>query len=184
MEVPLSDRGCEQADIVGHGRAEHVARRHFCGQLTASEAKDTAFPGMVLFPACNVTQERMEKNEGKTPAMLPKASMGRLRPGADGDAGKRLELRRTMRVSRAAMFALTVPGLIALVLTAAPAQEVRKPRPAPRDDVVIREHFNAWTVGLAAGLLEGAPIRFAAEIARVVNDNEMHVLPVMTRGPT
>jgi TRAP-type uncharacterized transport system substrate-binding protein len=184
MEVPLSDRGCEQADIVDHGRAEHVARRHFCGQLTASVAKDTAFPGMVLFPACNVTKERMEKKESKTLAMLPKASMGRLRPGAYGDAGKRLELRRTMRVSRAAMFALTVPGLIALVLTAAPAQEVLKPRPAPRDDVVIRDHFNAWTVGLAAGLLEGAPIRFAAEIARVVNDNEMHVLPVMTRGPT
>lgn len=29
--------------------------------------------------------------------------------------------------------------------------------------------MNAWTVGLAGGLLEGAPIRLAAEIARVVD---------------
>ena len=29
-----------------------------------------------------------------------------------------------------------------------------------------REKINAWTVGLAGGLLEGAPIRLAAEMAR------------------
>jgi TRAP-type uncharacterized transport system substrate-binding protein len=45
--------------------------------------------------------------------------------------------------------------------------------------------MNAWTVGLAGGLLEGAPIRLAAEIARVVDDGDnLHVLPVVTRGPT
>jgi TRAP-type uncharacterized transport system substrate-binding protein len=33
--------------------------------------------------------------------------------------------------------------------------------------------------------LEGAPIRLATEIARVVNDGEnLHVLPIVTRGPT
>ena len=45
--------------------------------------------------------------------------------------------------------------------------------------------MNAWTIGLAGGLLEGAPIRFATEIARVVNDGgNMQVLPIVTRGPT
>ena len=45
--------------------------------------------------------------------------------------------------------------------------------------------MNAWTVGLAGGLLEGAPIRLAAEMARVVDDGDnLHVLPVVTRGPT
>ena len=45
--------------------------------------------------------------------------------------------------------------------------------------------MNAWTVGLAGGLLDGAPIRFAAEIARAVDDGDnMHVLPIVTRGPT
>ena len=47
-----------------------------------------------------------------------------------------------------------------------------------------RDKLNAWTVGLAGGQLEGAPIRFAAEIARVVDDGDnLHVLPIVTRGP-
>ena len=46
------------------------------------------------------------------------------------------------------------------------------------------EKLNAWTVGLAGGQLEGAPIRFATEIARVVDDGDnLHVLPIVTRGP-
>jgi len=49
----------------------------------------------------------------------------------------------------------------------------------------IRERLNAGTIGLAGGLLEGAPIHFATEIARVVSDGGVtHVLPVVTRGPT
>jgi TRAP-type uncharacterized transport system substrate-binding protein len=62
------------------------------------------------------------------------------------------------------------------------------PPPKPQDAATAanpREAINAWTVGLAAGLLEGAPIRLAAEMGRVVDDgNNMHVLPVVTRGPT
>jgi TRAP-type uncharacterized transport system substrate-binding protein len=54
-----------------------------------------------------------------------------------------------------------------------------KAQPSPK------EKINAWTVGLAGGLLEGAPIRLAAEIARVVDDGDnLHVLPIVTRGPT
>jgi TRAP-type uncharacterized transport system substrate-binding protein len=57
-----------------------------------------------------------------------------------------------------------------------PPQVTNKPPP----QVTI----NAWTVGLAGGLLEGAPIRLAAEMARVVDDGDnLHVLPVVTRGP-
>lgn len=53
-----------------------------------------------------------------------------------------------------------------------------------RADIAIRNRINAWTLGLAAGLLEGAPIRFATEIARVVDDRDaLQVLPVVTRGP-
>jgi TRAP-type uncharacterized transport system substrate-binding protein len=49
----------------------------------------------------------------------------------------------------------------------------------------IRDRINAWTVGLAGGLLEGAPIHFATEIARVVSDGGVvQVLPIVTRGPT
>src|SRR6266481_7656567 len=50
-----------------------------------------------------------------------------------------------------------------------------RPQPQPRPEVAA---MNAWTVGLAGGLLEGAPIRLAAEIARVVDDGDnLHVLP-------
>jgi len=57
-------------------------------------------------------------------------------------------------------------------------------RASPKDSE-IRERVNATTIGLAGGLLEGAPIRFATEIARVVSDGgTTHVLPVVTRGPT
>src|SRR5712672_1833357 len=48
-----------------------------------------------------------------------------------------------------------------------------------------RERVNAGTVGLAGGLLEGAPIHFATDIARVVNDSgAVHILPIVTSGPT
>ncbi|MEH2544469.1 TRAP-type uncharacterized transport system substrate-binding protein [Bradyrhizobium sp. AZCC 2262] len=48
-----------------------------------------------------------------------------------------------------------------------------------------KERMNAWTVGIAGGLLEGAPIRLATEIARVVDDGpNMLVLPIVTRGAT
>ena len=58
-----------------------------------------------------------------------------------------------------------------------PKQETAAAKPA--------EAINAWTVGLAGGLIEGAPIRLAAEMARVVDDGDnLHVLPVVTRGPT
>lgn len=44
---------------------------------------------------------------------------------------------------------------------------------------------NETTIGLAAGRLEGAPLRFAAELARAVDDGDkMRILPVVTRGPS
>jgi TRAP-type uncharacterized transport system substrate-binding protein len=56
---------------------------------------------------------------------------------------------------------------------------------AQKDEADVRDRVNAWSIGLAGGLLEGAPIHFATEIARVVNDGgNMHVLPIVTRGPT
>jgi TRAP-type uncharacterized transport system substrate-binding protein len=87
-------------------------------------------------------------------------------------------------------------GLGALLLVAAalcgPATaEPRRPHNDPpplaaiSGEAAIRDRLNAWSIGLAGGLLEGAPIHFATEIARVVNDGgTMHVLPVVTRGPT
>ncbi len=61
------------------------------------------------------------------------------------------------------------------------AQVARRPLPLGTE----KDRMNAWTVGLAGGLLEGAPIRLAAEMARVVDDGaNMHLLPIVTRGAT
>ncbi|MCK1335960.1 TRAP-type uncharacterized transport system substrate-binding protein [Bradyrhizobium sp. LM6.10] len=61
------------------------------------------------------------------------------------------------------------------------AQFVRRPLPQVNE----KDRMNAWTVGLAGGLLEGAPIRLAAEMARVVDDGaDLHLLPIVTRGAT
>ncbi|MEZ5818035.1 MAG: TAXI family TRAP transporter solute-binding subunit [Hyphomicrobiaceae bacterium] len=46
-----------------------------------------------------------------------------------------------------------------------------------------KNRINQFTIGLAAGLPEGAPLRFGAELARALNDaDSMRILPVVTRG--
>jgi len=68
--------------------------------------------------------------------------------------------------------------------TSAPTDQRPPPTPSKSRDQLAIEKLNAWTVGLAGGQLEGAPIRFATEIARVVDDRDnLHVLPIVTRGP-
>jgi len=92
------------------------------------------------------------------------------------------------------MSTLAKPGLLFLLAVLAPIivlanpanvdAQTRQPQ-RPIVNTNEKEKMNAWTVGLAGGLLEGAPIRLAAEIARVVDDGpNMHVLPIVTRGAT
>jgi TRAP-type uncharacterized transport system substrate-binding protein len=79
-----------------------------------------------------------------------------------------------------ALFVLVEPTI------AQSRRPLRDPRPPlVPEETQIRDRLNAGTIGLAGGLLEGAPIRFATEIARVVNEGgDMQVLPIVTRGPT
>ncbi|MEH3145439.1 MAG: C4-dicarboxylate ABC transporter substrate-binding protein [Methylobacterium frigidaeris] len=79
-----------------------------------------------------------------------------------------------------------VLGVLALAAGPGAAVETAAPprKPASRTTEPAREAINAWTLGMAGGLLEGAPLRFAVEIARVVDEGEdLHVLPIVTRGP-
>jgi TRAP-type uncharacterized transport system substrate-binding protein len=49
----------------------------------------------------------------------------------------------------------------------------------------MRRRINAWVVGVAAGKLEGAPIRLVEEMSRVLDDgDQMQILPIITRGPS
>src|SRR5258707_5965634 len=91
------------------------------------------------------------------------------------------------------MFAARISCVLAvlapLVLALQPTHAAAQGQPGPVQRVPTyteqQEKINAWTVGLAAGLIEGAPLRLAAEMARVVDDGDnLHVLPIVTRGPT
>src|SRR3979490_1717628 len=91
------------------------------------------------------------------------------------------------------MFAARISCVLAVlapvVLALQPTHAAAQGQPAPVQRVPTyteqQEKINAWTVGLAAGLIEGAPLRLAAEMARVGEDGDnLHVLPIVTRGPT
>ena len=79
----------------------------------------------------------------------------------------------------------TFVAVLVVTLTISNSSSAQSPRTknepsqsSGTSEAQIRDRLNAWTIGLAGGLLEGAPIHFATEIARVVNDGgTMHVLP-------
>jgi len=105
-----------------------------------------------------------------------------------GQASQSLALVAVMFIASAAGLAQTSP------LGGQPAQKVeitqlkaapRAPTAAASGESNAVAKINNWTVGLAAGLPEGTILRFAAEIARNVNDGEeLRVLPVVTPGAT
>lgn len=70
----------------------------------------------------------------------------------------------------------------------ASAQRIKKPYRGAAlalhpDEYRTIAQVNAWTLGIAAGLPEGAPLRFATELARVVDDGrDLRLLPIVTRG--
>lgn len=91
--------------------------------------------------------------------------------------------------SAIALAALLAAGLLmtgfAIAQTHLPKKRSAAADAANKFDLTAKERINAWTVGLAGGLIEGAPLRLAAEIARVVNEEDkLHVLPIVTRGAT
>ena len=76
----------------------------------------------------------------------------------------------------------TGPSIERLVQASAVAQLMAPPN-APT--AAIEAKVNNWTVGLAGGLPEGTILRFAAEIARNLNDGEeLRILPIVTPGAT
>jgi len=81
---------------------------------------------------------------------------------------------------------LRILAALTIVLLTSQAQAQQTQVQVRRNPVLAaKEKLNAWTVGLAGGLLEGAPLRLASEMARVVDDGDnLHVLPIVTRGPT
>lgn len=97
------------------------------------------------------------------------------------------------RFARRSLLLLTalialMPGLQPADLFAQTAKVEAQATPSSRRipaQATEQDKMNAWTVGLAGGLIEGAPLRLAAEMARVVDDGpNLLLLPIVTRGAT
>src|SRR6516162_4681722 len=99
----------------------------------------------------------------------------------------RFELIGISMTFRASLAIVVIVSLALSGVSSAQSRRTQSSRAASGipNEAQIKERLNAWTIGLAGGLLEGAPIRLATDIARVVNEGGvMHVLPIVTRGPT
>jgi len=94
-----------------------------------------------------------------------------------------------MITSRYRLIGLLAPLLSALIAGAGPSEAQTSPaaRGAP-SAVAIGEggkvaRINNWTVAIAAGLLEGSFIRFAAELGKALDDGDnLRILPIVTYG--
>src|SRR6266699_2417340 len=77
-------------------------------------------------------------------------------------------------------------GLAAASIAPAFSQTARSGRATTAASVgegAKAQESNEWTVGVAGGLLEGTNIRFAAEMAKVLDDRpNLRVLPMVTYG--
>lgn len=79
---------------------------------------------------------------------------------------------------------LDAPSTIEIAQTAQ-TKAIRAPSAAASGEGTTVAKVNNWTVGLAGGLPEGTFLRFAAEIARNLNDGEeLRILPIVTPGAT
>ena len=90
--------------------------------------------------------------------------------------------RRPSKTVQLFLSCLTLWGLFAVAV--APQVVAQQAVPLGRYETKLMREVNSATIGLAAGLPEGAPLRFATELARIVDDGmNMRVLPIVTRGP-
>jgi TRAP-type uncharacterized transport system substrate-binding protein len=88
-------------------------------------------------------------------------------------------------VSLAAVLAAGIrpPAAQTALRVAAGAGSRNSPSAAANGEAVKAARVNNWTVGIAAGLLEGSFIRFAAELAKAFDDGDnLRILPIVTYG--
>ena len=84
-----------------------------------------------------------------------------------------------------AAIALTAASFAPWIADFAPvyAQGVPKALQEGGPDNAIRERKNAWTIGIAGGLMEGTYMRFADESAKILDDGDnLRVLPMVSYG--
>jgi TRAP-type uncharacterized transport system substrate-binding protein len=68
-------------------------------------------------------------------------------------------------------------------IDAANAQAIPKSIQQGGSDAAIKERKNAWTVGVAGGLIDGTYMRFADELGKVLDDGDnLRILPIVSYG--
>jgi predicted lipid-binding transport protein (Tim44 family) len=86
----------------------------------------------------------------------------------------------------AGLLAAAMLGVFAQPTSAQDFAQRGRPGAAAANSPIARQapaDPNAWTVGLAGGLLEGTFIRYAADLAKVLDDGDiLRVIPMVTFG--
>jgi TRAP-type uncharacterized transport system substrate-binding protein len=68
-------------------------------------------------------------------------------------------------------------------IDSANAQAIPKSIQQGGSDAAIKERRNAWTVGIAGGLIDGTYMRFADELAKILDDGDnLRILPMVSYG--
>jgi TRAP-type uncharacterized transport system substrate-binding protein len=87
------------------------------------------------------------------------------------------------------MYAVLSRILLILALTSlfridgANAQAIPKSLQQGGSDAAIKGRKNAWTVGIAGGIIDGTYMRFADELAKVLDDGDnLRILPMVSYG--
>ena len=87
------------------------------------------------------------------------------------------------------MYAVLSRILLIVALTSsfridgANAQAIPKSIQQGGSDAAIKERKNAWTVGIAGGLIDGTYMRFADELAKILDDGDnLRILPMVSYG--
>src|SRR5262245_32673192 len=74
-------------------------------------------------------------------------------------------------------------AMVLLPLGAASAQTVPKSLQEGGSDAAVKLRKNNWTIGIAGGLIDGTYMRFADELAKVLDDGDnLRVLPMVSYG--
>src|SRR4051812_10006036 len=78
---------------------------------------------------------------------------------------------------------ITVALTASLRSNAANAQSIPKALEQSGTDAAINQRKNAWTVGIAGGLIDGTYMRIADELGKVLDDGDnLRVLPMVSYG--
>jgi TRAP-type uncharacterized transport system substrate-binding protein len=82
-----------------------------------------------------------------------------------------------------ALLTMTVALTLWSHIDLAKGQAIPKSLQEGGSDATIRQRKNAWTVGVAGGLIDGTYMRFADELAKVLDDaDNLRILPMVSYG--